>query len=92
MSSEVEQKIFTLLRNTKGGKEVTRASTWEDLGVDSLDVAEFLMEVEKELAVVIPDAEAEKMKTVGEIIDYVEAAKAKQGGGKPPEPKAGSPS
>ena len=50
------------------------------------------MEVEKELAVVIPDAEAEKMKTVGEIIDYVEAAKAKQGAGKPPEPKAGSPS
>jgi acyl carrier protein len=79
--SEVEQKIFTLLRNTKGGKEVTRSSTWEDLGVDSLDVAEFFMEVEKELAVVIPDSEAEKMKTVGEIIDYVEREKKKKAGG-----------
>jgi acyl carrier protein len=79
--SEVEQKIFTLLRNTKGGKEVTRNSTWEDLGVDSLDVAEFFMEVEKELAVVIPDSEAEKMKTVGEIIDYVEREKKKKAGG-----------
>jgi len=53
-------------------------------------VAEFFMEVEKELAVVIPDSEAEKMKTVGEIIDYVEREKKKKAGGGGAGPAGGT--
>jgi acyl carrier protein len=74
--SQVEEKILEIIKKTKGVKDVTRASTWEELGVDSLDVAEFFMEVENQLGVTIPDSDATNLKTVGEVIDYVEKARA----------------
>ena len=43
-----------------------------DLGADSLDVVEFVMEVEKEFNITIPDEEATKLTTVGAAIDYIE--------------------
>lgn len=43
----------------------------EDLGADSLDVIELVMAVEEEFEIVIPDADAAKVKTVREIVDYV---------------------
>lgn len=73
--SPIEEKILAIIKKTKGVKEVSRQSTWEELGVDSLDVAEFFMEVENELGVSIPDADAQGMKTVGEVVDYVEQKK-----------------
>lgn len=73
--SPIEEKILAIIKKTKGVKEVSRASTWEELGVDSLDVAEFFMEVENELGVSIPDSDAQGMKTVGEVVDYVEQKK-----------------
>ena len=76
--SDIEQKIITLAKKISRGKEVSRTSTWEEMGLDSLDVAEFTMDVEKELDVTIPDSEANKLKTLGDAIDYVE----KQKGGK----------
>lgn len=75
MNGSVEEKILSIIKKTKGVKEVSRTSTWEELGVDSLDVAEFFMEVENELGVSIPDSEAQNMKTVGEVVDYVEKLK-----------------
>ncbi len=75
MSSEIEQKIIALVKKMNRGKDVNRTSTWEELGLDSLDVAEFTMDVEKELNVTIPDSEASKMKTLGDAIDYVEKLK-----------------
>jgi acyl carrier protein len=44
-----------------------------DLGADSLDVVEFVMEVEKEFGITIPDDEAGKMATVGDAVKYIEA-------------------
>lgn len=44
-----------------------------DLGADSLDVVELVMELEDEFDVSIPDEEAEKIKTVGEAVKFVEA-------------------
>jgi acyl carrier protein len=76
--SKVEEKILEIIKKTKGVKDVSRASTWEELGVDSLDVAEFFMEVENQLGVTIPDSDATNLKTVGEVIDYVEKHQKKE--------------
>lgn len=54
--------------------EVTETADFvNDLGADSLDVVEFVMEVEKEFNVEIPDDEATKLKTVGDAVKYIEA-------------------
>lgn len=49
------------------------ASFTDDLGADSLDLVEFIMGIEEEFDVEIPDDDAEKLKTVGEALDYVMA-------------------
>ena len=45
----------------------------QDLGADSLDTVELIMEFEKEFEVSIPDEEAEKIQTVGQAVEYLEA-------------------
>ena len=53
--------------------EVTDESSFvEDLGADSLDTVELIMEFEDEFGVEIPDEEAEKISTVGEAVGYME--------------------
>lgn len=47
----------------------------EDLGADSLDTVELIMAFEEEFDVEIPDTDAEKIKTVQDVIDYIEAHK-----------------
>ena len=55
-------------------KEVTpTASFTNDLGADSLDTVELIMEFEKEFNIAIPDEQAEKISTVGDAISYIEA-------------------
>ena len=57
--------------------EVTNeASFTNDLGADSLDTVELIMEFEKEFDVSIPDDQAEKIQTVGDAIAFLEASKA----------------
>jgi len=51
------------------------ASFKEDLGADSLDVVEFIMELEEAFDVEIPDEEAEKLTTVGDVIKFLEENK-----------------
>lgn len=70
-----EQQILALIKEKTGVPEVSRSSTWEQLGVDSLDVAECLMEIEEKFNVTIPDTDANNMKSVGEVIDYVDKKK-----------------
>ena len=48
------------------------ASFANDLGADSLDTVELIMEFEKEFKISIPDDQAEKISTVGDAIDYIE--------------------
>ena len=56
--------------------EVTpEASFTNDLGADSLDTVELIMEFEKEFNIAIPDDQAEKIVTVGQAIDYITANK-----------------
>jgi acyl carrier protein len=54
---------------------VPEAKFIEDLGADSLDTVELVMALEEEFGAEIPDEEAEKLKTVGDAIKYVETLK-----------------
>ena len=59
-----------------GEAEITNeASFTNDLGADSLDTVELIMEFEKEFNVSIPDDQAENISTVGQAISYIEEAK-----------------
>lgn len=54
--------------------EVTREATFkDDLGADSLDVVELVMELEDEFDLEISDEEAEKISTVADVVNYIEA-------------------
>ena len=56
--------------------QVTReAKMIEDLGADSLDAVELVMAIEEEFEIEVPDEEAEKLASIGDIIDHVEKAK-----------------
>ena len=54
-------------------KLTSEASFIEDLGADSLDIVELVMEFEKEFNIDIPDEDAEKLRTVGDAIKYLDA-------------------
>lgn len=47
------------------------ASFMDDLGADSLDIVELIMALEEEFEIEIPDEEAEKIQTVGDVVDYI---------------------
>ena len=54
------------------GDEITLESSFiDDLGADSLDIVELIMALEEEFDLEIPDSEAEKISTVGVVIEYI---------------------
>ena len=76
--SEVAEKVKAIIVDKLGVDEadvVETASFTNDLGADSLDTVELIMEFEKEFGVFIPDEEAQKISTVGDAIAHVEALK-----------------
>jgi acyl carrier protein len=77
----VEERVIGIVCENLGvNKEnVTRSTSFqEDMGADSLDIVELVMELEEEFEITIPDEQAEKIKTVGEAIDYIEKEIAKK--------------
>ncbi len=73
--SEIATKVKAIIVDKLGvdEKEVTpTASFTNDLGADSLDTVELIMEFEKEFNIAIPDDQAEKISTVGDAISYIE--------------------
>lgn len=56
--------------------EVKKETSFEDLGADSLDSVELIMGFEEEFNIEIPDEEAEKIKTVGDVITFIEKAQS----------------
>ncbi|MCE4956778.1 acyl carrier protein [Macrococcoides caseolyticum] len=54
-------------------KVTADASFKDDLGADSLDIAELVMELEDQFGMEIPDEEAEKINTVGDAVQYIES-------------------
>ena len=72
----VEERVIQIVCDNLGvnKEQVTRKTSFiEDVGADSLDIVELIMELEEEFEINIPDEQAEKIKTVGEAIDYIEA-------------------
>jgi len=74
--ADITSKVKAIIVDKLGvdEKEVTPAASFtNDLGADSLDTVELIMEFEKEFNIAIPDDQAEKISTVGEAITYIEA-------------------
>ena len=74
--SEVAAKVKAIIVDKLGVEEadvVETASFTNDLGADSLDTVELIMEFEKEFGISIPDEQAEKITTVGEAVSHIEA-------------------
>lgn len=74
-TNKIEEKVKAIIADRLGvdEKEITREANFtNDLGADSLDGAELMMDFEKEFNLTIPDAEMEKLKTVGDAITYIE--------------------
>ena len=74
--SDIEKRVKQIIVDKLGvdENEVTSdASFTNDLGADSLDTVELIMEFEKEFNIAIPDDQAEKIATVGQAIDYIES-------------------
>ncbi|MBP1629930.1 MAG: acyl carrier protein [Bacteroidetes bacterium] len=75
--SEIATKVVAIVVDKLGVEEsqvTPEASFTSDLGADSLDTVELIMELEKEFSVSIPDDQAEKITTVGDAIAYIENA------------------
>jgi acyl carrier protein len=73
--SEIAERVKKIIVDKLSVEEsevTNEASFTNDLGADSLDTVELIMEFEKEFGVTIPDNEAEKIQTVGDAIAYVE--------------------
>ncbi|MBO4362896.1 MAG: acyl carrier protein [Clostridia bacterium] len=61
--------------NISPDKITLESSIIDDLGADSLDVVELVMALEENFGVEIPDEEAEKISTIGDIVNYIESHK-----------------
>ena len=71
---EVEEKVINIVCGQLGtSREKVKAETSfiNDLGADSLDTVELVMEFEDEFDISIPDEDAEKIQSVGNAIDYI---------------------
>ncbi len=79
---DVKQKITNILVEKLGiaSTEVTpEANLIKDLGIDSLDYAELIMEFEQEFNIRIPDNDAEQLQTVSEAVEYINGKLTKEG-------------
>ncbi len=61
--------------NVEADKINEKSRIIEDLGADSLDMIEMLMALEEEFGITVPDEDAEKLKTVGDIAKYIDSVK-----------------
>ena len=74
--SEVASRVKAIIVDKLSVEETevtNEASFTNDLGADSLDTVELIMEFEKEFVISIPDDQAEKITTVGDAVAYIEA-------------------
>lgn len=75
MTEETKAKVVKIITEQLGVTEdevVDKAKFIEDLGADSLDTVELIMEFEDEFGIEIPDNEAEKLTSVGEALKYID--------------------
>ena len=75
--SNISEKVTAIIVDKLGvdeGEVKPEASFTNDLGADSLDTVELIMEFEKEFNIAIPDDQAENISTVGQAIEHIEKA------------------
>jgi len=75
-ATNIEAKVKSIIADQLGvgEDEIKMESSFiEDLGADSLDIVELVMAMEDEFGIEIPDEEAEKIKTVKDVIEYIKA-------------------
>ena len=73
-SEEIFEKVKGVIVEQLGvaeGNITMKASFIDDLGADSLDIVELIMALEEEFDIEIPDSDAEKVVTVGDVVDYI---------------------
>ena len=73
-TEEVFEKVKEIIVEQLGVAETSvtmEASFIDDLGADSLDIVDLVMALEEEFDMEIPDADAEKVVTVGDVVDYI---------------------
>jgi acyl carrier protein len=73
--TSVEERVIDIVCERLGvnREQVTRRTSFqEDVGADSLDLVELVMELEEAFDLIIPEEQAERFKTVGEAIDYIQ--------------------
>ncbi len=76
----IEQKVKDIIveQLSVNAEQVTpEAKFIEDLGADSLDIGELVMAFEEEFGVEVPDSDAEKLLTVGDVVKYIEDKQSK---------------
>ena len=74
MSASVEERVRNIICDqlaVEPEKVIATASFVDDLGADSLDIVELVMTMEEEFDLDIPDEDAEKIKTVGDVTKYI---------------------
>jgi acyl carrier protein len=74
-AASVEERVIDIVCERLGvnREQVTRRTSFqEDVGADSLDLVELVMELEEAFDLIIPEEQAERFKTVGEAIDYIQ--------------------
>ena len=72
--SDIASRVKAIIVDKLGVDEnevVLEASFTNDLGADSLDIVELIMALEEEIDMEIPDADAEKIVTVGDVVEYI---------------------
>jgi acyl carrier protein len=73
--SDIKSRVISIIVDKLGVEEsevTNEASFTNDLGADSLDTVELIMEFEKEFNIAIPDDQAENIQTVGDAVSYIE--------------------
>lgn len=79
-TAEIQERVTAIIVDRLGvnPSEVTPTATFtQDLGADSLDTVELMMELERQFEVKIPDEVSEKIQTVGDVVALIEEEKAK---------------
>jgi acyl carrier protein len=74
-AQEIEKKIFDIVANklsVERGNIKRESHFVNDLGADSLDTVELVMEIEEAFSISIPEEDAQKMQTVGDAVEYIE--------------------
>jgi acyl carrier protein len=78
MSADIFERVKNIIVDRLGveeGEVKLESSFKEDLGADSLDVVELVMELEDEFDLEISDEDAEKISTVGDVVNYIQSSK-----------------